>query len=73
MRLEQYTCDRCQVKMCGHPKTHGGWTFSVGAYCVLRREPSDAGHLCNECLAQVGALMEVFWTALFPKLRSLDG
>jgi hypothetical protein len=68
--MEQYTCDRCFAKINGHPKYHGEWSFSIGLLCVMKRS-ADGGHLCDECYQQVKVLMEVFWKALFPKLRKL--
>ncbi len=68
MRHEQYTCDRCGEKMEKHPQAHGQWTWSIGLLCVMRRDPGP-GHLCDRCYEQVKLLMDVFWIALFPRLR----
>lgn len=69
MRHERYTCDRCQGVMNGSPKLMGAWVFSIGHYCLLKREPMGSGHLCQACHDQVKKLMETFWEALFPGLR----
>jgi hypothetical protein len=55
--------------MNGNPKLQGSWAFTIGHYCLLKRDPFGSGHLCQQCHDQVKVLMETFWRALFPALE----